>query len=566
MATSKVIISGLSIDEVVEALQSFLPNYDVRKVDDVESTPKEAVVFVANYENNNENAEIEKLRGIIKEKEKQMKDMDVHTKMAVDSIQNFHRNQQQLYEEFLVLRQKYDDQKEALISTLWSHCSPHHPELKFIPQEEGSNFQEDEHFIGKYELGEVLGEGQFATVYSCKSDSDRECALKVINKDRVTYFSSLRRVSNEIDILKKLQSPYIVKIFDVMQSKTKLYIVTEKGGQDLFDFFDEHPHGVQESWAHEIISGVLEAILYCHRNLVCHRDLKPENILLVFDSSQNKLLDLKLCDFGLSTRFKPGETLSDFCGSPGFFAPEMILEGTYFGDRADIWSIGCILLELIMGHERFCDIWMGAYDYEVMQDKGRFDVAVCENTQRLPKCLDFSHELNEFVIRILKKSHAERPNISELCKFPWVQARFEKTLQEYSVIDEAINAQLHVNGHQQAPSQTPAKGGNPLLRNALMSSRERRLMEDYANSKASANVNGHHEINLPPIDPATPSIGKARKIMKKGDQIVNKVASPNSEEPEAFSEPCTPSFPQGKTRLEESKSTDESPLAYRPKI
>ena len=95
--------------------------------------------------------------------------------------------------------------------------------------------------------------------------------------------------------------------------------------------------------------------------------------------------ELKLCDFGLSTKFDPSRNklLSDFCGSPGFFAPEMILNGHYMGDRADIWSVGCILLELILGHELFCDLWMTAYDYDVLQDKARFKDNISISTKSL---------------------------------------------------------------------------------------------------------------------------------------------------------------------------------------
>jgi len=108
-------------------------------------------------------------------------------------------------------------------------------------------------------------------------------------------------------------------------------------------------------------------VSYCHKMGICHRDLKPENILLTFDERNGKCVDLKLCDFGLSTQFQHKTLLTDFCGSPGFFAPEMILHGAYHGDKADLWSVGCIMLELIMGHEQFCDVWMTSYDYDVLQ-------------------------------------------------------------------------------------------------------------------------------------------------------------------------------------------------------
>jgi serine/threonine protein kinase len=149
------------------------------------------------------------------------------------------------------------------------------------------------------------------------------------------------RVSDEIDNLKQLKNVHIISLCNVIHTDKMLYIITEKGGRDLFDFFDEHPDGVPEEWAKQIISCVLKGVMFCHDHGICHRghdyatrysfliysnrvfvlyihiDLKPENILLEFDNRSGICRDLKLCDFGLSTKFKPNVLLNDFCGSPG---------------------------------------------------------------------------------------------------------------------------------------------------------------------------------------------------------------------------------------------------------
>ena len=100
----------------------------------------------------------------------------------------------------------------------------------------------------------------------------------------------------------------------------------------MFAFFDEHPDGVSEEWGREILTYILKAVFFCHQQGICHRDLKPENILLDFDIETGRCNDLKLCDFGLSTNYGVNSSnvlLKDFCGSPGFFAPEMITVGSY---------------------------------------------------------------------------------------------------------------------------------------------------------------------------------------------------------------------------------------------
>jgi len=296
------------------------------------------------------------------------------------------------------------------------------PELSEIPDaEDEDKFIEDDDHVGVYNLGEVLGEGQFALVRSCtvshsrgnkdKHDFDAEYAIKLLNKERLLSFHSLKRVSNEVKILQAMNCPHIVAIKDVIQTKKKLYIITEKGGLDLFEFFDEHPDGVPESWARDIVTCVLKGVLYCHEKRVCHRDLKPENILVKFNADSGTCESVKLCDFGLATEFSRDAPFSDFCGSPGFFAPEMIIQGSYLGDKVDIWSCGCIILELVLGHERFCETWMVPYDYEVMQDKVTFKNEIKATLQKLEAVLDFSEELNSFILQFLNLRAINRPSM-----------------------------------------------------------------------------------------------------------------------------------------------------------
>ena len=106
--------------------------------------------------------------------------------------------------------------------------------------------------------------------------------------------------------------------------------------------------------------------------------------------------DVVLCDFGLCARVSEGKLLDDFCGSPGFFAPEMFVHGSYDGKQADVWSIGCILLELLVGHDTFGECWMTAYSKEYMRTKKGFrdeiEAAVAELKVRARKfCRDGSY-------------------------------------------------------------------------------------------------------------------------------------------------------------------------------
>ena len=297
----------------------------------------ESTIIVSTVSTTKTSAELEDLHQLLDavtkkldQKEHECREMSDTAQKALATVQTFHMQQKQLFDEFQLLRQRYDEQRENLQDVLWAHCGRHHPELKAIPAAKPSEFPESDVRIGDFAIGDVLGEGQFATVFNCQrlpgasspspsSSSSKDFALKIIRKEKITTFSSLKHVSNEIEILSSLNCDQIVRIEEIMQTKSKLYIITEKGGLDLFEFFDEHPDGVNEAWAREIMVCVLRGVLYIHDQGICHRDLKPENILVTFDKASGRCVDLKLCDFGLATRFEEGKYLSDFCGSPGAF-------------------------------------------------------------------------------------------------------------------------------------------------------------------------------------------------------------------------------------------------------
>lgn len=212
-------------------------------------------------------------RHLLDLRNKKIVELEKTTERALNSVQTFQRQHQVLYDRFVSLRVMFDEQKLSLLNTLWIHCGAYHPELREIPKIENmAIFNESEDRVGDYTVGETLGQGQFATVRSCCKDGTRnELAVKIIKKDRFTTFTALKRISNEIEILRKLESEYIVSVNDVVQTMDNLYIVTEKGGRDLFEYFYGSPDGVPESWAKEIITCVLKAVLYCHDRDICHR-------------------------------------------------------------------------------------------------------------------------------------------------------------------------------------------------------------------------------------------------------------------------------------------------------
>jgi hypothetical protein len=150
-------------------------------------------------------------------------------------------------------------------------------------------------------------------------------------------------------------------------------------------------------------------------------DLKPENILLTFDEEQEKCLNLKLCDFGLSTVFTASVPLTEFCGTAGFFAAEMLIDGKYYGDKIDIWSVGCMLMELILGPKRFHEIWMINYSNEEGFDKEQFAEGINGTIKELKDLLfDFSAEVKDLILKLLAINAFQRPGIPSLVNHPWL--------------------------------------------------------------------------------------------------------------------------------------------------
>ena len=149
--------------------------------------------------------------------------------------------------------------------------------------------------------------------------------------------------------------------------------------------------------------------------------------MLDYDTINSKSLGLKLCDFGLGAIIDDRAALKDFCGSPGFFAPEILLKESYSGDKADIWSIGCILLEMILGRENFCDVWMSVFDKKSLSshNKENFCSQIKEALNVLRNVSDFSDDLKDFLFKILNLIPSERPSAGELLNHPWLAQKIE---------------------------------------------------------------------------------------------------------------------------------------------
>ncbi|KAE8777477.1 CBL-interacting protein kinase 26 [Hordeum vulgare] len=203
----------------------------------------------------------------------------------------------------------------------------------------------------RYEIGRLIAQGDLAKVYYAQNlTSEQDVAIKMIDKDKVSSVELMVRIKREMTLMNLLGHPNVLKLVEVMASKSKLYFVLEypKGG-DLSTKIVTG--GLHEDAARKYFRQLISAVEYCHSQGVYHRNLNLENILL--DENGN----LKISDFGLSVL--PGSREDGLfhypCGTPAYVAPEVLSWRGYAGAKVDIWSCGVILFVLVAGYLPFQD-------------------------------------------------------------------------------------------------------------------------------------------------------------------------------------------------------------------
>ena len=253
-----------------------------------------------------------------------------------------------------------------------------------------------ENFVGEiqgklldlYDVVKQLGKGGYGKVYEVKNKKTGEIrACKHLSKLNVKDLDKFRR---EIEIMKKLDHPNIIKIYEVFESERSLYIIMEecKGGE-IFDRIIEHIQNKEmysEKDAANIFQQVMSCIQYCHNQNICHRDLKPENLLYLNPGSE-KDNRIKVIDFGLS---QACDRLKTKVGTAYYVSPE-ILNGNYT-HLCDIWSAGVILYILLSGDPPFNGPNDNAIYNKVAQMKFSFPENKWKNVSKEAKDL-ISHML-----------------------------------------------------------------------------------------------------------------------------------------------------------------------------
>ncbi|XP_030372134.1 serine/threonine-protein kinase MARK2 isoform X3 [Scaptodrosophila lebanonensis] len=264
-----------------------------------------------------------------------------------------------------------------------------------------------EEHIGKYKLIKTIGKGNFAKVKLAKHlPTGKEVAIKIIDKTQLNP-GSLQKLFREVRIMKMLDHPNIVKLFQVIETEKTLYLIMEyASGGEVFDYLVLHGR-MKEKEARVKFRQIVSAVQYCHQKRIIHRDLKAENLLL--DSE----LNIKIADFGFSNEFTPGSKLDTFCGSPPYAAPELFQGKKYDGPEVDVWSLGVILYTLVSGSLPFDGSTLRELRERVLRGKYRIPFYMstdCENLLR----------------KFLVLNPAKRASLETIMGDKWMNMGFEE--------------------------------------------------------------------------------------------------------------------------------------------
>ncbi|KAJ4369149.1 serine/threonine-protein kinase gin4 [Neocucurbitaria cava] len=336
----------------------------------------------------------------------------------------------------LAVRHEQSSPENKRLSAVLAHeARPHNPnrdsQISNASTNASNTTRRRKTHIGPWQLGRTIGRGGCSRVRLVRhSGTGQYGAAKIISKataEKVRALSLANLIQSaeqdptlypdgkvipfglerEICIMKLLDHPNIVRLYDIWENHNELYLIMEfvEGGE-LFSYIHEQG-GLIEIHTVHIFRQIIAALIYCHRINIHHRDLKPENILLDRDT-----MTVKLVDFGMAALQPTGKKLTTPCGSPHYAAPEVIRTVSYDGAKADVWSCGVILYVLLTGTPPF------NYSGEDRHLKNLFqDIAAAKYV--MPDGL--SREAQDLIRRILVADPKRRIGLDEIWNHPFLR-------------------------------------------------------------------------------------------------------------------------------------------------
>ncbi|CAD8139284.1 unnamed protein product [Paramecium octaurelia] len=267
-----------------------------------------------------------------------------------------------------------------------------------------------------YIINKILGEGSYGQVRLVQhKKSGQQRAMKQISKKKILKDQE-EAMFSEVNLLKNMDYPSIVKLYELYQDRQNYYLITEYlNGGELLDKLTKL-QSFNERMAAEYMKQVLSALAYCHAQNIIHRDMKPSNIMLASTDPQAKI---KVIDFGTAKRCVTGETQTQVIGTPLYIAPEVIDKN--YTEKCDIWSCGVILYQILTGKFPF-EVKVSSLQQIFNNIKsGKYNFTSKEFTS-------LSYEAQELIKSMLQFDPNKRPSAQKILDDPWIKekAREEK--------------------------------------------------------------------------------------------------------------------------------------------
>ncbi|ETW06063.1 AUR protein kinase, variant [Aphanomyces invadans] len=258
--------------------------------------------------------------------------------------------------------------------------------------------------IHDFDIGRSLGRGKFGQVYLAREKASRRIlAIKTLEKEQLRVGGVVQQLRREVEIHSRIRHKNILPLYATFQDDARVYLVLRYAPRgDLFTALHNAPSGrFDERSSARIIQQLIEAIMTCHQHNVVHRDIKPENILL---DNDNEIL---LADFGWSAaNVNATNRRQTLCGTLDYLSPEM-LNGCTYDASVDIWAIGVLLFELLVGKPAF-----------EAQDQSKTSDLIVNARFRVP--LFVSEGARDLIKRFLRKDPASRITLQEALRHPWL--------------------------------------------------------------------------------------------------------------------------------------------------
>lgn len=272
--------------------------------------------------------------------------------------------------------------------------------------------------LNDFDIGKPLGKGKYGSVYMAREKRSKYIVgLKVLYKAQLLEGHVEHQLRREIEIQSHLRHPNILRLFGYFHDRNRVFLILEFAAHgELYKHLMKGPF--DEPRAANYAASVAHALNYCHSKHVIHRDLKPENILLALSG------DVKIADFGWSVH-APSDRRKTFCGTLDYLPPEMV-ECRAHDHRVDLWALGVLIYEFLIGSPPFED-----------ESEGKTKRRIFLVDYRIPRG-SMSEAAADLIGRLLVKRPADRLPLKDVLRHPWITRHAAGTLERLNRVKPTL--------------------------------------------------------------------------------------------------------------------------------